>query len=246
MYIHVPDAVLNAFSTYVQNGFSSVGQIFQAQNQSELLIFQFSELIDIDVVVFNNHSQVYLYKYVPIEVYISGNISVINEQTGDVISSIICYGSTQVSAVLPSNQFAVMFRISLALCSPADISAVRFRYDFFALNEVGTPLSFYAQSASFSVKRLPVFSLILSQFPFSNATPASTVLSPLEITLSSSIDYCSIMNHAAASNGGDSSRAHKTNANDERCVEAIPVSAIRSEGGTVGCKWHCCCSFGAS
>ena len=191
MYIHVPDAVLNAFSTYVQNGFSSVGQIFQAQNQSDLLIFQFSELIDIDVVVFNNHSQVYLYNYVPIEVYISGNVSVINEQTGDVISSIICYGSTQVSAVLPSNNFAVMFRFSVALCSPADISAVRFRYDFFALNEVGTPLSFYAQSASFSVKRLPVFSLILSQFPLSNATPASTVLSPLEITLSSSIDYCS-------------------------------------------------------
>jgi len=200
LYIPAPAMVLNAFNNYAQYGYVLAGQIFQVPSQLDVAIFQFSELINVDVVVFNNHSQVYLKNYETIPVSISGNVSVIDEQTGAIISSIICYGSTLVSAVLPANSFAVLFHFSVALCSPTDVHLVRFRYDFVALNEAGIALSFRAQSASFSVKGPSVFSLTVSKFPFSNATQANTVLAPLEIVLSTSMDYCTRLSFASELN----------------------------------------------
>ena len=187
MYIPAPVAVVNQFQSYAKTG-PVEGQKFTLQND---LKFLFSEVMNIDIVVFSNHSQFYLLGKSPAEISIAGDVYFVDQQTGNSITpSVLCFGHTNVSAVLPSESFAVMFRVAVALCPQSDVTA-RIRFNFIAQDSSKKPFPFTTESSPFTIKGPPNASVAIHKFPLSNATPASTTMPPLEIALNSSLDYCS-------------------------------------------------------
>lgn len=188
IYIPMPAVVESNLNLYIQKG-SSSGWSFPAQQFSTLPSFLFSEPIPIDIVIFNNHTQVYLKNYLPIRILVFGQISIMDTD-GVVLNSLICFGNASVTFDLPPNSFANLLRTSIAICSATPILFASINFSFSVLNEMGDSISFVSHSAAFSVQ----------------SRPSAILQSPMGIVnLAAGYNSRQVLN-ASLSNVGDCSR----------------------------------------
>ncbi len=188
VYIPMPAVVESNVNLYIQKG-SSSGWSFPAQTFSSLPSFLFSEAIPIDIVIFNNHTQVYLKNYLPIRILVFGQISIVDSD-GVVLDSLICFGNASVTFDLPPNSFANLMRTSIAVCSATPILSASINFTFSALNEMGDLISFVSHSAAFSVQ----------------SRPSAILQSPMGIVNLAAGDNNVQMPNASLSNVGNCSR----------------------------------------
>jgi hypothetical protein len=153
VYIPMPAVVESNIDQYIQRGPLS-GWSFPVQHFSTVPSFLFSEEIPIDIVIFNNHTQVYLKNYLPIKIIVFGQISIVDSNMA-VLDSLVCFGNTSVTLDLPPISFANAIRTSIAICSAIPILSASIIFSFSVLNEMGDLISFVSHSAAFSVQSRP-------------------------------------------------------------------------------------------
>lgn len=118
MYIPAPNDVLENAGEFIQSG-PGIGWMFPPQYTFSRPSFFDSQVFDIDLVIFNNHTQVYLKDYVPITIVIEGSVSVINS-AGESVPAFVCHGNLSISTAILPNTFAVLFRTHISICLPKD------------------------------------------------------------------------------------------------------------------------------
>jgi hypothetical protein len=193
IYTPIPLLMNQKIDAYSRLGSVHAGSIF-VPSSVNVSIFRYSEIVDIDIVIYNNHSQVFLKNYLPVSIPITGTLSII-ANTGISFGSAlpICSGNTSVSSELPANSFATTIRVSVAVCPMIDISAAIIVFDFTARAETDQRVQFRATSSVISFSRASDFSLILESNEIEDIISAGNLLVPLELKLQHSYgsDYCS-------------------------------------------------------
>jgi hypothetical protein len=152
VYIPAPADFRSHVNMYIQGG-SSSGWTFPAPDLHSAS-FLYSEVILVDIAVFNNHTQVYLKDYLPYTLPFVGNISVVDSD-GNALDALICFGKLEVASSIPSKSFAVWLQTSIAICSEARISSASILFHYSVLDEMGKTISFTSRSAVFSVQSRP-------------------------------------------------------------------------------------------
>jgi hypothetical protein len=117
LYLPAPPEVISEVDTFVKRG-KAMNWMFPIQKLSTPPSFFESELIDIDVAVYNNHTQVYLKDYQPIGVDFHSSI-LLHDSANKLLNELVCHGKSFMSRsmLLPPQLFATFFRSSFALCS---------------------------------------------------------------------------------------------------------------------------------
>jgi hypothetical protein len=114
-------------------------------------VYQFSEIIDADLLFYCNHTQVYLKNFLPVSLDIVGNVSLIAGSNGTYLNAPLCFGSESISHTLPANSFATVGRVSVAFCPKSTLRAVALRLQFSVMNETGFPINFQIDSPPFDL-----------------------------------------------------------------------------------------------
>jgi len=119
LYIPAPADVVNNAGNFMQRG-AAAGWTFPSQQVSSPLpsFFQ-SELIDADIAVYNNHTQVYLKDYAPVGIDVVGAVLLYDSAGNALSSDLVCGGNSSltISTSLLRSTFATLYRTTFALCS---------------------------------------------------------------------------------------------------------------------------------
>jgi hypothetical protein len=190
LYIPVPTDVINNVGGYIQRG-PATGWVFPAPQSSGPPSFFQSEIIDIDIAIFNNHTQVYLKDYTPTGVDIVGAIY---DATTGLINDHICYGNSSISTKLPPNAFATLFRSSIALCSlPNNLAlwVLSIVVHIQVRDELGILSNFYSPPSALSIRARP--QAVLPPPQFTNATFYAGIANtaPMTVSLTNAGASCS-------------------------------------------------------
>jgi hypothetical protein len=172
VYISVPADVASNLNEFILRG-SAIGWTFPTQVFSSAPSFYELELIDIDMVAYNNHTQVYLKDYAPVGVQLYGSLSLYDSSQTS-MNHLVCFGnsSLSISASLPPNAFATVFRASFAICSlPKDVESFTMTaiVAVQVLDERGALISLSTQPTSLFIRARPQARLI-AQFNYSNVS----------------------------------------------------------------------------
>jgi len=181
LYIPVPTDVINNVDGYIQRG-PATGWVFPAPQLSDPPSFFQSEIIDIDIAIFNNHTQVYLKDYAPTAVDIVGTIY---DATTGLINDYICNGNSSISTKLPPNAFATLFRSSIALCSlPNNLAlwVLSIVVHIQVRDERGILSNFYTPPFALSIRARP--QAVLAPPQFSNAIFYAGIANTAPMTVS--------------------------------------------------------------
>jgi hypothetical protein len=167
IFVPMPAEVVNLVATFARLGpVVALPTTAAAANAS---VVQYAEIVDVDLLFYCNHTQVYLQNFLPVPVDIVGNMSLIVASNGTFIDAPICFGSRTILHTLPANYFATVGRVSLAFCPQATIRAAALRLHFSVLNETGVPINFQVDS--------PPFDLVIGSFPsFSSGSSDAALL----------------------------------------------------------------------
>jgi hypothetical protein len=149
VYIPAPADFHNHVNTYIQRG-SSSGWTFPVQYFLSAS-FLYSEVILIDIAIFNNHTQVYLKDYRSYTLPIFGDISIIDSD-GNTLNALVCFRNLIVSSSVPSKVFAAWLQMSIVMCSEVTISSVSIIFRFSVVDEMDRMIIFTSRSAAFSVQ----------------------------------------------------------------------------------------------
>jgi hypothetical protein len=152
VYIPAPADFHNHVNMYIQRG-SLSGWTFPVQDFLSAS-FLYSEVISIDIAIFNNHTQVYLKDYLPYTLPVFGNISIVDSDE-NTLDALVCFGNLMVASSVPSKGFAAWLQISIAICSEVTIPSTSIIFRFSVLDEMGKMISFTSRSAAFSVQSRP-------------------------------------------------------------------------------------------
>ncbi len=127
LYIPAPADVINNAGNFIQRG-SATGWTFPSQQFSfPPPTFFESELIDADIAVYNNHTQVYLKDYAPVGIDVYGAVLLYDSAGHALSSDLVCGGnfSLTFTTSLLRSTFATMYRTTFALCSlPTTVSSM--------------------------------------------------------------------------------------------------------------------------
>jgi len=147
--------------------------------ESNRTVYRYAEILDIDVLFYCNHTQVYLKNFLPYAIDIRGNFSIVNTQNGAQLSDAICDGSSALFHALPSNSFATVSRTSLVVCPKRDVYSAFLRLKFVVMNETGAPIEFTVDSDPFELLTSTTFIALApsssSQTPFSEYVAGTDV-----------------------------------------------------------------------
>jgi hypothetical protein len=119
LYIPAPADVANNAGNFIQRG-AATGWTFPSQQfSSPPPSFFESELIDADIAVYNNHTQVYLKDYAPVGVDVYGAVLLYDSAGNTLSSDLVCGGNSSliISTSLLRSTFATLYRTTFALCS---------------------------------------------------------------------------------------------------------------------------------
>jgi hypothetical protein len=158
LYIPAPADVLQNVGGFVQRG-SAMGWTFPAQNNSASPSYFESELIELDIAVYNNHTQVYLKNYAPVGVDLYSNVLLYNS-ANKLVNELICYGNSSLSktTLLPPSAFATFFKATFALCSiPRDVASMSLYVviSVQARDELGALVDFPIRPATITIRARP-------------------------------------------------------------------------------------------
>jgi hypothetical protein len=193
LYIPAPTEVLVQVNDFTLRG-SSMGWTFPTQQNFTPPSFFESELIDVDIVVYNNHTQVYLKDYAPVGVDLHSAI-VLYDSGNALQNELVCHGKSQLSkstTILP-NTFATFIRSSFALCSiPRGVAS--FTLSIVAIiqvrDELGALLNFSSQPMKLTLHTSPQ-AVLSAQVTQMNFTAGVVSTSPAVVSLVNTGALCS-------------------------------------------------------
>jgi hypothetical protein len=193
LYIPAPIEVLENVNDFIQRG-SATGWTFPTQQISNPLSFVESELIDFDIAVYNNHTQVYVRDYAPVGIDL--HVTVLLYDSANVLQNeLICFGKSSLSpsTSLPRNTFATIFRATFALCSiPRDATALTLSVVVIiqVRDELGAFLNFSTQRVSVTVRARPQ-AVLVAQFGQANFSAGVVNNAPTIVSLGNAGADCS-------------------------------------------------------
>jgi hypothetical protein len=193
LYIPAPTEVLFQVNDFTQRG-SSMGWTFPIQKYPTPPSFFESELIDVDIVVYNNHTQLYLKDYSPVGIDLHSAI-LLYDSGNTFQNELVCHGRSQLSestSILP-NTFATFIRSSFALCSiPRGIAS--FTLSVVAIiqvrDELGALLNFSSQPMTITARTNPQ-AVLSAQGTHINFTAGVVSTSPAVVSLGNTGVPCS-------------------------------------------------------
>lgn len=158
LYIPAPADVLENVGGFIQRG-SAMGWTFPAQKNSASPSYFESELIELDIAVYTNHTQVYLKNYAPVGVDLYSNVLLYNS-ANKMVNELICFGNSSLSktTLLPPSAFATFFKATFALCSiPRDVASINLYVviSMQARDEIGALVDFPIRPATVTIRARP-------------------------------------------------------------------------------------------
>jgi hypothetical protein len=193
LYIPAPANVVSNMNEFILRG-SSTGWMFPAQTFSSPPSFFESEIMDLDIVVYTNHTQVYLKDYSPISIDLNSNLS-LYDSSNNLINDRVCFGDSVLSKSLSlaASAFATSFRTSFAICSlssNAGLQLVNVVVTVRVLDESGSILYFSTKPVSLHILRRPQ-ALLSSQFAHKNFSAGTVNEVPMKVSLVNTGASCS-------------------------------------------------------
>jgi len=147
MFLPMPQSIRNRVDSYA--GPVDAAPDFVAETGRT--VYQYAEIIDIDVLFYCNHTQVYLKAFLPYAIDVRGNFSIVSAQNETKLSDLICDGSLALHHALQPNSFTTVSRSSIVMCPKVDIFSAFLRFNFVVINETGSPIDFTIDSQLFDL-----------------------------------------------------------------------------------------------
>ena len=233
-YSPAPIEVLENVNDFIQRG-SATGWTFPTQQFSNPRSYFESELIDVDIVVYNNHTQVYVKDYAPVGVDLYSAV-LLYDSANVLLNELICYGksSLSTSTSLPRKTFATFFRSTFALCSiPRDVTSLTMSVVVIiqVRDELGAVLNFSTQPASVTVRARPQ-AVLVAQFGQANFSAGAVNKEPTIVSLGNAGANCSRLVFKYTVNVScfsDQTYAPVPFFPDGSCVDGRGVFAVRNQ-----------------
>jgi len=146
---------------------SGLPDFFTGQRSASM--FQYAEIVTIDVLLVCNHTQVYLKDYQPVPVDVQVTFSLQNRDDGASLDHFICGGRTSMSTTLPANRYAAVSSVFICFCPNITMSSTVLRSSVAVKNETGSWIKFVAHTPSFSLVASNQASLLFLNSTFSAA-----------------------------------------------------------------------------
>jgi hypothetical protein len=195
IYISIPSDVAIHINEFISRG-SAIGWTFPAQRFSSTPSFSESEIIDVDIVAYNNHTQLYLKNYAPVGFQMFGGVSLYNSSQAS-MNQLVCFGNSSlpISVSFPPNVFATVFRASFAICSiPKDFESLTLTIivSIQVPDERGALISLATEPTDVSIRQKRMASLS-PQFNYTNVSAGIIDTAPRIVSLVSQGASCSLL-----------------------------------------------------
>lgn len=209
-YISIPTDVTNNLNDFILRG-SAIGWTFPLQSFSTAPSFSELELIDIDIVAYNNHTQVYLKDYAPFGVQMFGGVLLFDSSQAS-MNQLVCFGSSSlsISASLPPNAFATVFRASFAICSlprNVELFTLTVIVSVEVPDERGAMISLSSQPTPVSIRARRQATLY-PRFNFTNVSAGIIGTEPKVVSLATEGASCSLLTFEYTANVSCLSNQH--------------------------------------
>lgn len=193
MYNGLPADVTDNLNEFMLRG-TVMGWTFPTQYFSTPPSYFESELIDLDIVVYTNHTQVYLKDYNPISMNFKSNLS-LYDASSNLMNHHVCFGDSSLSqsASLLASKFATLFKASFAICSlpnNSELHSVHVVATIRLLDENGALVSSSTQPLPLSIRPRPRATLS-SQFADINVSAGTINTVPMIVSLTNAGASCS-------------------------------------------------------
>ncbi len=193
MYNGLPADVTDNFNEFMLRG-TVMGWTFPTQYLSTPPTYFESELIDLDIVVYTNHTQVYLKDYSPISMHFNSNVS-LYDASSLLMNHRVCFGDSSLSksASLLASKFGTSFKTSFAICSlpnNAELYSLHVVATIRMLDENGALVSVSTQPLPLSIRPRPRATLS-SQFANINVSAGTINTAPMIVSLTNAGASCS-------------------------------------------------------
>jgi hypothetical protein len=187
MFVPMSQEIIDIVTVYARYGpVSGLPDFFSPQQSTSM--FQYAEIVMIDVLFVCNHTQVYLKDYQPVPVDVQAKFSLVNREDGSSLDQFICGGSTSMVSALPANRFAAVSRALISICPNVSLSSSFLRLNLDVKDETGSWIMFNAETPSFLIfaSNQASLSLLNSTFPAAEVTVGQDLFPSVQFRVNSS------------------------------------------------------------